>query len=137
MKTIFLLFLIPLVAFGQQVIQTADIRIINNDNYPKLEVTSTDLSAQTNPWLVIGTQTNVVFQIPASGIIAAQYLGINSNSVLPLASGGTGGSNALSARISLGLGSGLTTNFNVIFGSALTNTLQFSNGVLTNITAVP
>ncbi len=152
-KFIPFLFLVA-VGYCQPVQRSADLWIVNSDNYPKIQGICQPLTNQTNPWLVFGSQTNVVFQIPASGIIAQQYLGINSNSVIPLSAGGTGGSNGVSARlglgvneiatnnasnmkIALGLNGGITTNISVMTSPVLSNSFQFSNGVLTNVAALP
>jgi len=44
-------------------------------------------------------------------------------------------SNAAISRTNLGLGGGVITNIDVLVSGGGTNTLQFSNGILTNVTA--
>lgn len=118
MKYICLALLIPFTLLAQQKIQKEDIRIINGDNLPKLEITVPNSTNQINPFFMIDTQTNVIFQIPASGII-------------PVANGGTGTNSFLGAL------SGITTNVPVMVSPVLSNSFHFSHGVLTNITTLP
>ncbi len=137
-----------LVCTAQVVQQSADIKIVNNDNQVKFSAVSG--TNQTNPWLEFGSQTNTAFSLPASGIVPEIYGGTGTNSlaafantlglvgtatngIVPVANGGTGSSTAATARTALGIGSGMTTNINVVFtATGVTNQLRFSNGILTN-----
>lgn len=110
MKYLIALLFTSVSVFGQQAVRSLDVKVVNGDNYPKFEAVNTN--TQTNPWLQFGSQTQTVFQVPANGII------------LP-ANGGTG------------VSSGATTNINCVAGTGRTNQLQFSSGILTNVSAVP
>jgi hypothetical protein len=48
--------------------------------------------------------------------------------------GGEAATNAAITRTNLGLGGGVITNIDVLVSGGGTNTLQFSNGILTNVT---
>jgi hypothetical protein len=83
--------------------------------------------------LLVSVGTNTYLN--AGDDIAEVFVPLELFNAAGIAFGGTNAETAAAAtRTNLGLGNGVITNIDVLVSGGGTNTLQFSNGILTNVT---
>jgi len=98
-----------------------------------LEFNNTTNAAVTRTNLGLGTTNSVTFAaISANGASLTNLSATNLSGVVAVANGGTGASNAATARTNLFGHGGITTNVSVV-GTNNTNTLVFTNGILSEV----
>jgi hypothetical protein len=83
---------------------------------------------------VISAEERVLYDV--NGNVVVEFGGgLTLNVPLSFANNfGQAATNAAATRTNLGLGGGVITNIDVLVSGGGTNTLQFSNGILTNVT---